>query len=146
MATQREIDEADIRRRIERLAEAVRSQSLEAAMSFYAPDIVSFDFEPPLQHVGAAAKRRNWSGAFSAYERPLDYEVHDLTITVGDDLAYAHSLNRICGSLKNGRSTDVWLRATTGLQKIDGAWLITHDHVSVPIDFEAGTALLDLKP
>ena len=68
MATQREIDEADIRQRIERLAEAVRSQDLEAAMSFYAPDIVSFDFEPPLQHVGAAAKRRNWS----ARSRPMN--------------------------------------------------------------------------
>jgi ketosteroid isomerase-like protein len=63
MATQRTIDEADIRRRIDKLAEAIRTMDLEGVMSIYAPDIVSFDIEPPLQHVGAEAKRKNWIGA-----------------------------------------------------------------------------------
>jgi ketosteroid isomerase-like protein len=58
MATQRTIDEADIRRRIDKLAEAIRTMDLEGVMSIYAPDIVSFDIEPPLQHVGAEAKGR----------------------------------------------------------------------------------------
>ena len=146
MATRREIDEADIRQRIDTLAESIRAHDLETAMSLYAPDMVSFDFEPPLQHVGADAKRRNWVAAFAAYERPLGYEIHDLTIAVGDEVAFAHSLNRISGTLKNGSRTDFWLRATTGLRKIDGNWLITHDQVSVPLDFEAGTALLNLTP
>ena len=146
MATQREIDEADIRQRIDKLAESIRAHDLQTAMSLYASDMVSFDFEPPLQHVGADAKRRNWVAAFAAYERPLGYEIHDLTIAVGDDVAITHSLNRISGTLKNGSRTDFWLRATTGLRKIDGNWLITHDHVSVPLDFEAGTALLNLTP
>ena len=59
MATQHEIDESDIRQRIDKLAQAIRAKDLETAMSVYAPEIVSFDFEPPLQHVGAEAKRRN---------------------------------------------------------------------------------------
>ena len=138
--------EADVRARIDTLAVAIRSHDLETAMSVYAPDIVSFDFEPPLQHVGAAAKRRNWAGVFEAYRRPLGYQVHDLTIAVGDGVAFTHSLNRISGTLKNGARTDMWVRATTGLRRIDGVWLITHDQVSVPIDFETGTALRDLTP
>jgi ketosteroid isomerase-like protein len=48
--------------------------------------------------------------------------------------------------LKNGSRTDFWLRATTGFRKLDGNWLITHDHVSVPLDLETGTALLNLTP
>jgi ketosteroid isomerase-like protein len=146
MATQREIDEADVRARIDTLAESIRAHDLETAMTLYARDMVSFDFEPPLQHVGADAKRRNWVAAFAAYERPLGYEIHDLTIAVGDEVAFTHSLNRISGTLKNGSRTDFWLRATTGLRKIDGNWLITHDQVSVPLDFETGTALLNLTP
>ena len=146
MATQHEIDESDIRQRIDKLAQAIRAKDLETAMSVYAPEIVSFDFEPPLQHVGAEAKRRNWVGAFTAYEHLLGYEIRDLAITVGDDVAFAHSLNRISGVLKNGSRTDFWLRATTGFRKLDGNWLITHDHVSVPLDLEAGTALLNLTP
>ena len=146
MATQHEIDESDIRQRIDKLAQAIRAKDLESAMSFYAPEIVSFDFEPPLQHVGAEAKRRNWVGAFTAYEHLLGYEIRDLAITVGDDVAFAHSLNRISGVLKNGSRTDFWLRATTGFWKLDGNWLIAHDHVSVPLDLETGTALLNLTP
>jgi uncharacterized protein (TIGR02246 family) len=146
MATRHAIDEADIRQRIDKLVEAVRAMDLEGAMSFYAPDIVSFDFEPPLQHVGAEAKRKNWMRAFAAYQRPLGYEIRDLAITAGDDVAFAHSLNRISGTLKNGSRSDFWLRSTTCFRKIDGNWLIAHDHVSVPLDLEPGTALLNLEP
>ena len=138
--------EADVRARINALAKAIRAHDLETAMSAYAPDIVSFDFEPPLQHVGADAKRRNWVAVFEAYQRPLGYQVHDLTIAVSGDVAFAHSINRISGRLTSGGTTDMWVRATTGLRKIDGEWLITHDQVSVPIDFKTGTALRDLTP
>ena len=80
------------------------------------------------------------------YQRPLGYEIHDLTITVGDDVAFAHSLNRISGTLKNGSRNEFWLRATTCFRKIDGKWLIAHDQVSVPLDLESGRALLNLEP
>jgi uncharacterized protein (TIGR02246 family) len=138
--------EADVRARIDTLAVAIRDHDLETAMSVYAPDVVSFDFEPPLQHVGAGAKRRNWTAVFETYRRPLGYEVHDLTIAVGDDVAFTHSLNRISGTRKDGAATNMWVRATTRLRRIDGVWLITHDQVSVPIDFTTGTARSDLTP
>lgn len=58
-------DEADIRQRIDELAGAIRAHDLEAVMSIYTTDVVSFDIEPPLQHVGAEAKRRNWERVFA---------------------------------------------------------------------------------
>lgn len=146
MATQHATDEAEIRRRIDKLVEAIRAMDLEGVMSMFTPDVVSFDIEPPLQHVGAAAKRKNWANVFSAYQRPLGYEIRDLTIAVGDDVAVGHSLNRISGTLKNGKRNDVWVRWTACLRKIDGNWLIAHDQVSVPLDLESGRALLNLAP
>ncbi len=146
MATQRAMDEADIRRRIDNGVKAIRAMDLEGVMVLYAPDIVSFDIVPPLQHVGAEAKRKNWVDVFATYQRPLGYEIRDLTITAGDDVAFGHSLNRISGTLKNGHRSDVWLRWTACFRKIDGNWLIAHDQVSVPVDFESGRALLDLEP
>ncbi len=146
VATQRATDEADIRQRIDKLAEAVRAMNLEGVMSIYAPDIVSFDIVPPLKHVGAEAKRKNWGDAFAMYQHPLGYEIRDLTIIVGDDVAFGHSVNRISGTLKNGNRTDFWLRSTTCFRKIDGNWLIAHDQVSVPLDLENSNALLNLKP
>jgi ketosteroid isomerase-like protein len=146
MATQHAIDEADIRQRIDKAVEAIRAMDLEGLTPIYAPDIVSFDIAAPLQHVGAEAKGKNWVDAFAMYQRPLGYEIRDLTITVGDDVAFGHSLNRISGTLKNGNPAGFWLRWTTCFRKIDGNWLIAHDHVSVPLDPESGTALMNLKP
>jgi ketosteroid isomerase-like protein len=91
MATQRAIDEAEIRQRIDKLVKAICAMDLDRVMSMYAPDIVSFDIEPPLQHVGAEAKRKNWANVFSMYQRPLDYEIRDLAIAVGDDVAFGHA-------------------------------------------------------
>jgi ketosteroid isomerase-like protein len=125
---------------------ALRAMDLEGVMALYAPDIVSFDIAPPLQHVGAEAKREQWVGVFAAFQPPLGYEIRDLTITVGGEVAFGYSLNRISGTMKNGNKTDLWLRWTAGYRKIDGNWLIAHDQVSVPVDFESGRALLDLQP
>ncbi len=146
MATQRAMDEADIRKRIDRLVEAVRAMDYEGVKSIYAPDLVSFDIVPPLQHVRAEGKWKNWADVFAAYQAPLDYEIRDLTIIVGEDVAFGRSLNRISGKLKNGNRNDYWLRWTTGFRKIDGNWLMVHDHVSVPTDFESGKSVLNLVP
>lgn len=147
VATQRSDDEAGIRRRTDQLAGAIRAADLEAVMSIYTPDVVSFDLEPPLQHLGAEAKRRNWERVFAAYEHPLGYEIRDLTVTVDGDVAFAHSLNRLSGTLKSGTTTaGFWVRATTCFRKLNGQWLIAHDHVSVPLDLPTGVGLLNLRP
>lgn len=147
MATSQKVrDEAEIREVINRLFGAIRAMDLEGVKPFFAPDIVSFDIQPPLQHLGAEAKWQNWAAVFAAYERPLGYESHGLTITVGDDVAFAYGLNRISGTLKNGNRSDHWVRWTGCFRKIDGRWLIAHDQVSVPVDVVSGSALLDLAP
>lgn len=119
---------------------------LDGIKPIHAPDMVSFDIEPPLRHLGAQAKCRNWAGAFAAYQGPLGYEIRDLTIAVSGDVAFAHSLNRISGTLKNGNKADYWVRWTTCFRKIDDEWLMVHDHVSVPLDLKSGKALLNLQP
>ncbi|HWT50134.1 MAG TPA: nuclear transport factor 2 family protein [Mycobacterium sp.] len=147
IATEHPTDEADIRQRIDKLAGAIRARDLEAVMSIYTTDVVSFDIEPPLQHVGAEAKRKNWERVFAVYEHPLGYEIRDLAITVGEDLAFAHTLNRLSGMLKSGTTTTgFWVRATTCFRKVNGHWFIAHDHVSVPLDLTTGGALLNLEP
>jgi len=146
MATQRSIDEADIRRRIDELANAIRVMNLECVMSLYAPGIVSFDIGPPLRYAGTQTKAQHWTAAFAAYQFPLGYELREVSITLGDDVAFAHSLNRVSGTLKNGHRSALWLRWTACFRKVAGHWLIEHDHVSVPVELESGRAALDLEP
>jgi ketosteroid isomerase-like protein len=146
MATRHAVEEADIRQRIDKLAAAIRAMDLDGVKSIYSPDIVSFDVVPPLQHVGAAAQWENWADVFAAYQRPLGYVIRDLTIVVGDDVAFGHSLNRISGTLKNGKRSGYWVRWTPCFRKIEGNWLIVHHQASVPFDVESGRAVLDLEP
>ena len=65
---------------------------------------------------------------------------------MGDDVAFGRSVNRRSGTLKNGDTTDFWLRWTMCWRKIDGNWLIVHDQVSVPVDPQTSRALLNLEP
>jgi ketosteroid isomerase-like protein len=147
MAAQHGIDEAEIRELIDKLAEAVRRADLAGLKPLYAPDVVSFDVGPRLQDVGAAAKLNNWIEAFTFFQRPLGVEVRDITLTIGGDVAFAKSFNRLSGTLRNGtRSSGFWVRATYCFRKIDGNWLIVHDHASAPMDPGSGKALLNLEP
>ena len=139
-------DETAIKRVIEGGVNAVRNKDIGGVMSLYAPEVVSFDIVPPLRYIGADAFRKVWEEVFSVYQGPIDYEVHDLNITVGDDVAFTHSLNRISGTMNTGQKTNLWLRWTACFRKINGKWLIVHHHNSVPVDLEHGKAVLSLKP
>jgi ketosteroid isomerase-like protein len=138
--------EALIRQRVEDLVKALNAKDIDGVMSLYAPNMVSFDIVPPLRYVGADGKRRAWQEAFAAYTGPFAYEVHDLNVTTHGELAFVHSLNHVNATLASGQITDLWLRWTACFRRIDGVWLVVHDHVSVPADLEHGHAVLNLTP
>ncbi|MGK8523780.1 YybH family protein [Nocardia asteroides] len=141
-----EADEAAIRRQIDMVARALQAEDLNALKRFYTTDVVSFDVEPPLQHVGIAAKLANWARVFLLFER-VNYEVRDLTFTVGDDVAFGHAFARLSGTLRTGAAASgMWVRVSYGMRKVDGTWLIAHDQVSVPLDIPSGRGVVDLAP
>ncbi|GAA4531974.1 MULTISPECIES: YybH family protein [Nonomuraea] len=146
MAAHREVDEAEIERLVETIVEGIRAKDLETLRRLYATDVVSFDVEPPLQHVGIEAKMANWTKAFTFF-RDVDYELRDLTLTVGDDVAFGHAFGRLSGTLENGTATKgMWVRATFCFRKTDDHWVVAHDQVSVPFDVASGRAAADLEP
>jgi uncharacterized protein (TIGR02246 family) len=139
-------NEAEIQRLLDEGIRALHDRNIEGVMSLYAPEVVTFDIVPPLRYMGADALRKLWEEVFLVYQGPIGYDIHDLPITVGDDVAFTHSLNRISGTMKTGQKTNLWLRWTAGLRKINGKWLIVLNHNSVPVDLQTGRAVLDLKP
>jgi len=138
-------EEVAIQRLLDELTIALHDKNIEGVMSLYAQEVVTFDIVPPLQYLGADALRKLWEEVFFVYQT-ITYEIHDLSITVGDDMAFTHSLNRMSGSMTTGQKTDYWLRWTACFRKINGKWLIVHHQNSVPADLEHGKAALDLKP
>ncbi|WP_107657224.1 YybH family protein [Nocardia suismassiliense] len=141
-----ELDEVALRRQINKLIEALCAKDLDGVKRHYTTDVVSFDVEPPLQHVGIAAKLENWARVFLLFET-VNYEIRDLTFTVGGDVAFGHAFARLHGTLNNGETTTgMWVRATFGMRKIDHTWLIAHDQASVPFEIHSGRGVVDLEP
>jgi len=139
--------EAQVRERVGELARAVAAKDIDRLMSFYGPDIVSFDLNPPLYYSGTERKRRAWQDVFTHYAMgPLSYDIHELKITAQGDLAFVHSLNHITGVLANGQTTGMWVRWTACFERIHGVWRVVHDHISVPADLAHGKAAVDLTP
>jgi uncharacterized protein (TIGR02246 family) len=140
-------NEAQIRHIVESWSAAVRARDVDRVMSHYAGDVVFFDLAPPLQLVGTAGYRRSLEEWFRSFSGPIGHEVHDLRVTAGEDVAFTTSVNRVTGARTNGERTDVWVRATVGYRKRDGAWKVSHEHVSVPFYMDGSDrAALDLSP
>ncbi|MFE2960586.1 YybH family protein [Nocardia tengchongensis] len=139
-------EEAAIRRQLDAVIEALRTEDLESLGRLYTTDVVSFDVEPPLQHVGTAAKLANWTKVFQFFET-VNYEIRDLTLTIGADVAYGHAFARLSGTTRSGVPVPgMWVRVTYGLRKLGDTWLIAHDQVSVPLDIATGKGVVDLYP
>jgi ketosteroid isomerase-like protein len=140
------LDEAQIRALIDDRVKAVRAKDVNGAIASLAPDILSFDVANPLQYVGSDRARKRTAEWFSSFQGPIGYEMHDLSIATGDGVAFSLSLNRVNATKTDGKRLDMWWRATVCYRKIDGKWMVTHEHSSVPFDEESGKASLDLKP
>ncbi|HEX6625708.1 MAG TPA: SgcJ/EcaC family oxidoreductase, partial [Pyrinomonadaceae bacterium] len=125
-------DEARIRELIEERVRTIRAKDVDALMSNHAPDIVMFDALDPLRYVGSEAVRKRAGQWLSCYQGPVGYEVRDLSVTAGDETAFCHYLYRVSGTMKNGREVDMWVRSTICFRKTDGAWVVAHEHTSVP--------------
>jgi uncharacterized protein (TIGR02246 family) len=126
-------DEATITALIHRWAAAVHAGDLDAVLADHAPDILMFDVPPPDDGVrGLAAYRETWPPFFDWQRNGASFEITDLDVTAGGDVAFAHALLR-CGTSEDLREhPDHRLRLTIGLRKVDGRWVVTHEHHSFP--------------
>ena len=138
-------DEAQIRERLGKWTRALHAKDLDALMALYAPDTITFDLMPPHQVPDADHYRKNFERWFAAMPGPIDYEMHDLRIVTGDEVAFCHSLSHINATRANGEKADYWVRVTVGFQKRNGQWLMIHDHVSMPLDMHTQKAVSELR-
>ena len=122
-------NEARIRDLIDDWVTAFRAKNIEGLMANHSPDIVLFDVPEPLQHRGADAYRKVWERWLPTLEGPLGCEIRELSVTAGDHVAFSHCLNRISSKITGGETTQVWVRVTVGFRKINGKWMVTHEHV-----------------
>ena len=145
MATQTTTDEAQIRELIEQWRDAVRRKDLDAVMAHYAPELVAFDAWGELQN-SLEVMRDHWRMCFEGHDGPIQFEHQDLHLAVGDRVAFARTLINMAGTMTDGTEHSFWGRGTICFEKIDGRWLVTHEHASAPLDPMTGKACMDLTP
>ena len=124
-------DEARIRRLIETWARAVHDGDLATVVEAHDDDIVMFDVPPPHDGVrGLGAYRETWPPFFEWQRQGASFELTELAVTAGDDVAFAHALLR-CGTAEEfAEHPDRRLRLTIGLRKREDGWIVTHEHHS----------------
>ena len=127
-------DESEIRELVERWATAVHAGDLDTVLADHAEDIVMFDVPPPHDGVrGIDAYRETWPPFFEWQRQGASFEITELTVTAGSDVAFAHALLR-CGTADEfAKEPDRRLRLTVGLRKQDDRWMVTHEHHSFAI-------------
>ena len=138
--------QSEVRALLDSWSAAIRAKDIDRLMPLYSPDSVYFDLVPPLQITGSKAIRRNFSRWFASWDSSIGVEIRDLNIVVSGDVAAAYMLHRTSGTLKDGREVGYWVRATVCCQRSNQTWLITHEHISLPVDFTNGHAAMDLVP
>ncbi len=108
----------DIEQLIRTWADAVHSGDLDTVLADHADDIVMFDVPPPHDGVrGIEAYRDTWPPFFGWQESGASFEIVELDVTEGDDVAFAWALLK-CGT--PGELADEprrRLRLTIGLRK-----------------------------
>ena len=127
-------DEVNIRRLIERWAAAVHAGDLDTVLADHAADIVMFDVPPPHDGVrGIEAYRVTWPPFFEWQGQGALFEIVELDVTAGQDVAFAHALLRCAMPADLEKEPGNRLRLTIGLRKLDGRWVVTHEHHSFPL-------------
>ncbi len=120
----------------------------ERALATCAPGTVVFDLAPPLVQ-GAGSSREEavaaLGGWIASFEAPPQLEHRDPTVHVGGDVAFVHTLTSLTG--RKGGDFTLWFRSTYGLRRVEGRWVIVHQHESVPFHMDGSfRAAVGLQP
>ncbi|HLN98418.1 MAG TPA: nuclear transport factor 2 family protein [Pyrinomonadaceae bacterium] len=125
-------NEAAIRELIVNWANAVRTKNVDAILANHSPEILMFDVPPPLQLKGIEAYKKSWDLFFSWAHDFGVFDIDEMTVTAGDDVAFVTAVMHCAGAEANQERIDLEFRLTLGLRKIRDQWIVMHEHHSIP--------------
>ena len=137
----------EIREVIERKAALLETGDAKAVLSHYADTVVEYTLAPPLRQPGDGPDPAALEAWMATFQAPPRREVTRLEITADGDVAFATSIDCLTATPRGSQeSFSLWFRVTLGLRRVDGRWLVTHEHESVPFEmdgsFRASVTLL----
>jgi uncharacterized protein (TIGR02246 family) len=125
-------DEQDIRALIDRWTKAVREEDRAGIRADHDSEMLMFDVPPPFLSRGLDAYMETWEEFLSCNETPVAFDMRDVKITAGKDVAFATAIGQCLNKGPNGKREELEFRLTMCLRKIDGRWRVMHEHHSLP--------------
>lgn len=140
-------DKAQIEALFQQYGKAFNARDVNGIMALYSPgDLFVFDVVPPREYPTWDSYKKDFEALFAAFPGPVENKISDLSITASGTMAYAHNIQTVAFTAKDGSKLNLVVRVSDVLRKINGKWLIVHEHVSVPVDLATGKAVLQSTP
>jgi len=90
-----------------------------------------FDVPPPHRGVrGIEEYRSTWPGFFDWQRSGAVFEIDELEVTAGGDVAFAHAVLRCGKPTEQDPVVEPRLRLTVGLRRDGDRWVVAHEHHS----------------
>ena len=126
-------DEAQVRLVLQQWATATRKGQRDHVLANHLPDVLIYDVLAPMKYEGATAYRQSWDEWQPDTQGEGQFDLQDLFVTAGVDVAFAHCFIKCGGVFPNGKTFEDLVRATFCLRKVSGSWKVAHQHISKPI-------------
>src|SRR5579871_586285 len=117
MSTKTPAHDAAIADAIRERYAALSAKDAERVLSSSGSGFIAYTLAPPLKDEGDIAGLIGW---FATWDGPIGYELRDLEISAGEDVAFAHGLVHMTGRKTDGVAVDLWFRQTLGLRNRRG--------------------------
>jgi ketosteroid isomerase-like protein len=128
------VEELAIRGLLESWAAATRQNRKDDVLKNHSSGLVIFDVMPPMKYESAESYRRSWDEWQPDTDGDGEFDLEDLVVTAGSNVAFAYCFVRCGGVLKNGHRFQDLVRATFCLEKVADRWRVSHQHVSKPYE------------
>ncbi|NDP47586.1 MAG: ketosteroid isomerase [Sulfuriferula multivorans] len=108
------------------------TDSQDNVLTNHLPDVVIYDVLPPMKYESAESYRRSWGEWQPDAQGEVQFELQDLSVTAGAEVAFAHCFVKCGGTLPDGKTFEDLVRATFCFRKASGSWKVAHQHISKP--------------
>jgi ketosteroid isomerase-like protein len=125
--------EAQVRLVLQQWATATRKNQRDHVLANHLSDVLIYDVLAPMKYEGVTAYRQSWDEWQPDTQGDGQFDLQDLSVTAGANVAFAHCFIKCGGVLPNGKTFQDLVRATFCLRKVSGAWKVAHQHISKPI-------------
>jgi ketosteroid isomerase-like protein len=127
-------DIASITRQFEKILRGSATRDVDSVMTCYwnDPGLVEYDIPAPTEFVGWDAVKANYQNQLADFGGEIGHTWDGPTVHVSGDLGHLFCVVHVSFGGPNGEPASLDARLSQLYRRIEGTWLVVHEHVSLP--------------